>query len=263
MLALFMFKSKMLLMSGVEPEKPNDDLVPQLRRNAAIILRINSSIASQTAEREAILQSLKARIREEGVPKEARFEVTALLDGAERNLDSETTANAIRILEKLDKELSDSSGETITWLDVENQIVSHRDPGPSETKDMYFFNIGILPTEAGLQESYSSSFKVPIDRAVRLQLWNPLDEELSWDMELSDILDRGISAPEWVFEPEIFVSGSGRLVGLSGAKSVDIPWPAIGNAAVEEMFDKHGLEQIPKVASAITMLTENKKDQST
>lgn len=157
-----------------------------------------------------------------------------------------------RFLKELDEDLRLNSGQTIAWLSVENQIESYADPGPNTTKDYYFFNIGVLPQEAHL-EPYIGVFKFPIEKSVRVPFWNPLDDELSWDMDLQDTLSRGMAEPEIVIRPEIFVADS-KIAILSRLREISTPRPAIGNAAVEELFDRHNLEQIPKVADALTML---------
>src|SRR5258708_1438174 len=126
--------------------------------------------------------------------------------------------NGHRFLKELDEELAASGGQTIAWLSVENQVVSWRLPGPHVTEDRYFFNVGVLPAEPKL-EVLDGASKIPVDQAVRVNFWNPLDDPLSWEMDLSDILGRGISNPERVHRPEILARESGVIVVWSGTKS--------------------------------------------
>lgn len=179
------------------------------------------------------------------------------------NLGPEETDDASDFLNTLEEELKVAAGQTIAWLSVENQVVAWRLPGPHKTEDAYFLNIGVLTSEPKLEERATGTL-LPVDKAVRVPLWNPLDQELSWDMNLSDVLGRGVSSPEPVQRPEIFVRNSNGLAVWSGAKRgfVDIPRPAIGNESVASLFDRHELEQIPKVVEVIDMLRASIVEQA-
>lgn len=176
----------------------------------------------------------------------------------------ETHDDGQRFLKELDEELYESSGQTVAWLSVENQIESHRFPGPSTTKNYYYLNIGLLPQEAYLRPHLRGSYKLPIEKAVSVPFWNPLDDELSWDMDLHYSLDRGIVEPEMVIGPEVYTSSSKEIALYAGGNLgvVPIPRPVIGNAAVEELFDKHKLEEVPTVVNALEVLTASVKGQA-
>jgi len=244
-------------MSSVGPEEHRPDLAEAIRQDFASIMNLNLEIGRITASRDEILSAIRERIRNEDVPEELRFIAKELMSSSAQRSSPETIQSRIDYWESLDNQLRMHAGQTLAWLEPEEVIDSYRFPGPNKTDFEYYLNLGILPADAQLQNESSSSFKIPVEKAVRIRFFYNLDEKLAWDMGIGAMW-HFVGEPEFLADPEILPTQDGlipsRALGLPTA--VRVPLPMIGNEAVAAILDTNNLADEPAVQRAAQMLTE-------
>lgn len=260
MLAKIDPRPKVSSMSELEGERPEEDLGTAIRGTFGEVLDENQRIIDLTAARNAKLDAIRQRIKGEGAPEEERFVARALLSASITKKGPETILDGIEYWQRLDSEIRSHAGETIAWLEPEEVTVSHRFPGPNETDFEYYLNLGILPSDARLQDYGNSGFKIPVEKAVRVRFFYNLDEELTWDMGIGSTW-HFVGDPRFLPDPEIVPSptrnGLLPLRGLKFPSSVSAPLPVIGNEAVANILDANNLADEPPVQRAAQLLTKS------
>ena len=239
-------------------ESQASDLSEAIRRDFASIMSLSTQIAEIASDRQGIIDSIRQRIIGGHVPEEQRFIARELMNPALTKLNPREVFSRVAFWEQLDEQVRTHAGETVAWLEPEEEIVSHRLPGPDNTRFNYYLNLGILLPDARLQNESSYDYKIPIEKAVRIRFFYNLDEELAWDMGIGD-LHHFVGEPELLADPEVVLTKD-RMLPLKAwgfPNSVNIPIPIIGNEAVAAVLDRNSLADQPEVLQAAQMLTES------
>jgi hypothetical protein len=259
MLAKYITQPKVSFMGELDGEKPQVDLGTAIRQAFGELLDANQQIIDLTAARDAKLSAIADRIIKErdDIPEEERFVAQALLSSSMKNKSPEAILQGIDFWQNLDDKIKARAGETIAWLDAEETTVSHRTPGHNVMDFRYYFNLGVLPHNAQLDSSMGYN-RVLIKRAARMAFWYDLDEELNWEMGVGDTW-HFTGQPELVERPVLWLVETG--IFPHRATTIPLvarpPLPIIGNEAVAEILDKHGLSEMPDVQAVASLLKES------
>jgi hypothetical protein len=242
-------------MSTIGPESDPTPIGEAIKRDFDSIMSLGRQVAKITEERNQIIESIRQRIQEEGVPDESLLLATELMGPSVLVQSPERIQRRLEFWQELDKELSAHAGETIAWLEPEEVTVSHRDPGPNKTDINYYVNIGVLPLEARLSREGRYNYKIPVEKAIRVKFFYNLGEELNWDMGIGSDW-HFVGEPEFTTDPEILPTEDGILPhrALYLNSTINVPLPIIGNEAVAQILDSKGLADRPEIEKMADML---------
>ena len=240
-----------------EVDREQGGVVPSevLKREFATLMSLNLQIRGLVSSRDEILDSIREKIVSNGVAPEDRFLATALYSNMIKTHTPEEITQSIELIKGLNRELQAHSGETMAWLDTDVETVSHRLPGPDEVRTAYYLNLGVLPADSQLA-SYRDAYAIAFEKAVRIEIFNNLDDELTWDMGIGQ--ERGhhfISEPELIPREPIYISAEGKFAPFA-SKRIEVPLPVIGNEAVAEVLETNKMADCEDILRAAQLLTE-------
>lgn len=155
----------------------------------------------------------------------------------------------IEMLRKIDEDAKVSAGQVAAWLTSKEEAISTSfNPAIKPlTKKQYYFHVGILPQDARLIVEQHGMLHVPLERSVSIPIVDDhFDEPLSLENEIRpyNSFDRDLTVVE---------DRSGIEVSMWD-KNVEYP-VVFGDKAVQELFDKHELEEDPEIVKALETLT--------
>ena len=240
-----------------DPETNPDLTIPSdvLKVEFATLLELNQRIRDLKDTRDEIHEAIRQKIAVRGVKPEDRFLATTIFSKMVKTHTPEEINHSLEVVRGLDRELQAHPGETVTWLDTDIETVAHRFPGPNDERTAYYFNLGILKADSQLS-SYRDGYGIKPERSARIQIFNNIDDELSWDMGLGDEGGHHLfGEPKEVSRPAIYISPEGKIVSLSISRAIDLPLPVIGNDEVASILEATGLENDPRVQKAAELLT--------
>ncbi len=189
---------------------------------------------TQEAQREkaAKIKILREHFSTADLPIEAKLTVVALLRST--NASPNDIANDLDQLKELNERVEAHRGEVVSWISEEKETLIYHDPGPNQTQDVTYLNMGLLPSDATLEVDPLGYIKIPIKSAVKMQI-NKVQTACKEKADYSWIFSMG--------RPEAQVHQDKVEIYKSSGTIDEVPI-FIGEQEVETLIQSQNHEQI-------------------
>lgn len=147
-------------MSNLEPKSESQPSATEVIDAFKKIEEIDSVIDPLLSEKVTILTDIQSKLKDTGIPEDAKLVAAALLGMDRRN--AHEAMRRLEYLEALSAAVENNRGQVAAWATLQEDVITYRDPGPNVTETSYHFNVGRLTDDASLKVDIFGLVSVPV-----------------------------------------------------------------------------------------------------